>query len=229
MQHFVLNDYFLFFLKCNIISIIPGSKKAISSEDFAVHIIVDGLVCKELIIREVVSKSVCNCKEKEISQMSFYMPDNCTACDICSWNKSLLLILFCSTGFDKPEEGSLRVLEELLEVSGFMGGIIGSGNSAYFMCGSFNGQFLYLDPHYVQEYQERVSKEYYMTYLPKGLRKIAHNKILPNLGLTFVINSYSEFESFWTTIQTINNKHSSDFFFCIEEYENHFNEETLNI
>lgn len=46
--------------------------------------------------------------------MAFYLGATTPACDICSWNKSLAIFLFCRLGFENSEAGSIKILKALL-------------------------------------------------------------------------------------------------------------------
>ncbi len=76
--------------------------------------------------------------------------DKADYCIDCDFNKPLVIVLFFRTGLYSAEPDSLESLRDLTKLKFFNGGFGGKGNQAYFIIGSYNNHYIYLDPHFVQ-------------------------------------------------------------------------------
>ena len=71
---------------------------------------------------------------------------------------------FLRTGLVKPEPENVKYVNKIISSKYFAGGIIGKGNSAFFLLGNQGKNYIYLDPHYVQESKNSTSQNYLNTY-----------------------------------------------------------------
>ena len=165
------------------------------------------------------ANKTCRCKVRGISQMAFYLNEKLSACDTCSWDRSLLIFVFCQIGYEKPDEINLEILNYLLSIPSYIGGFTGNGESAYYLCGFTIDSFLYLDPHYVQNYEAKMSLSHFETYQPKLLGRIDRHKVITSVGIGFAFNTWREFQEFWLILQQLKEKYSSNFFLCIEDFK----------
>lgn len=63
---------------------------------------------------------------------------------------SVAVIALTRIGLDRPEERYLKVLSRMMEVSQFKGVIGGKPKKALYFLGRHNQDYVYLDPHFVQ-------------------------------------------------------------------------------
>lgn len=61
------------------------------------------------------------------------------------------MIVLTRIGIDKPEPKYLSMLERLMTLKSFRGVIGGKPKKALYFLGRHNQDYIYLDPHYVQD------------------------------------------------------------------------------
>lgn len=111
---------------------------------------VDGVVYLDQIYKQIFTgESKCKCAKKNNLYLRFYIEDS-NYCIDCDFNKPLIITLFYRTGLYAAEPDSLESLSELVRLRFFNGGFAGRGNQAYFIIGSYENHYIYLDPHFVQ-------------------------------------------------------------------------------
>lgn len=114
------------------------------------YISVDGVVYLDQVYQQIFhGQSKCNCITKNNLYLRFYI-DEANYCIDCDFTKPLVIILFYRTGLYTAEPDSLESLRKLTRLRFFNGGFAGRGNAAYFIIGSYENHYIYLDPHFVQ-------------------------------------------------------------------------------
>jgi hypothetical protein len=194
----------------------------LGKKDFQLYISIDGVICRQKIIKSISQNTTCTCVNRKISKMAFYLDVETPACDKCSWSSNLVVFVFCRLGFEEIEPSSLVILQKLLESEFYIGGYTGEKNSAYYLAGFTGKDYIYLDPHYVQAHQQNVTKSNCQSYEVKSVRKIKDRKMIVSAGLGFLLHSFEDFDKFWTMMHKLSTAHQSDFFFCLEDFEDDY-------
>ena len=81
----------------------------------------------------------------------------------------------------------------------FRGILGGKPEKALFLVGSQDNDYIYLDPHYVQ--QARKQNTINHSYSCDSFRKCRNTAIDPSLGVCFLLSSLSELNQFHRTVR----------------------------
>ena len=68
---------------------------------------------------------------------------------------SLAIFILTRIGLEEPNPKYLKIIDELMEIPSFQGVVGGTPKRAFYILGRINDHYIYLDPHYVQEAENK--------------------------------------------------------------------------
>lgn len=74
--------------------------------------------------------------------------------------------------------------------------------------------YVYLDPHFVQESKFSTDKNYEKTYRVKGFRTLHETKVNPCIGLAFKVDNFKKFCRMRAKFEELQNKHKDSYYLC---------------
>ncbi|CAD8166349.1 unnamed protein product [Paramecium octaurelia] len=134
---------------------------------------------------------------------------------------SLAIFVLTRIGLDEPNQKYLKVLDELMELPYFQGIVGGTPKRAFYILGRINDHYIYLDPHYVQEAENKdqiiENKMFNRTsYSCKYIHLLNQRHVDTSMGLSYYIRNKSELLQFWRNMKQIKQK-SDDFFIFLSD------------
>lgn len=105
-------------------------------------------------------------------------------------------------GLDHPEPQYLTILNEMMTWKWFRGLIGGKPQKALYFVGMKEDEYVYLDPHYVQNANEDIS-ENKNSYFCESFRRCKNTSIDPSLGISFFLDSLQDLNDFYQSIKAI--------------------------
>ena len=199
------------------------SKIELNTNDIVIYLSADGVIfCKEIAKKIYNPKipSICNCKKK--TNYKFFLnfgikiPNLCPKCD---FSKNLIIFCFLRTGLYKSEKENLNYLNELVKYNKFSGGVIGKGNSAYYLIGTTGKDYIYLDPHFVQKTKFDNNEDLFKSYNVLSLRSIREDKLNVCVGISFKICSFQEYKELIGFFDELKEKYKDSFYLSFVKNE----------
>eukprot|EP00825_Cyclidium_porcatum_P046237 TRINITY_DN7218_c0_g1_i3.p1 TRINITY_DN7218_c0_g1~~TRINITY_DN7218_c0_g1_i3.p1 ORF type:complete len:369 (-),score=55.56 TRINITY_DN7218_c0_g1_i3:732-1838(-) len=103
-----------------------------------------------------------------------------------SENQSLVIFIVCKLGLDHPEEKYLKITNNFLSYKHSIGAIGGKPNKALYFVGRHNSNYIFLDPHKVQQAASlKDFDSYFETYFYKELLAIPSKYIDTSVAFGF--------------------------------------------
>ncbi|CAD8076068.1 unnamed protein product [Paramecium sonneborni] len=139
---------------------------------------------------------------------------------------SLAIFVLTRIGLDEPNSRYLLILDELMELPYFQGIVGGTPKRAFYILGKINDHYIYLDPHYVQESENKDQIQenkvlYRTTYSCKYIHLLNQKQMDTSMGLSFYIHNQTELLQFWRNIKLIKQK-QEDFFIYLSNFTPEF-------
>ncbi|EGR27474.1 peptidase family c54 protein, putative [Ichthyophthirius multifiliis] len=129
-------------------------------------------------------------------------------------DKSLLIFISCLTNTNKiSNKKQQEVVISLLKNQFSIGMIGGVPGKAYYFLGIIDNDFIYLDPHYIQEaHQNEKTVQNIDTYFCKFINRVSQKKLESSLAFGFYIKNLQELEQFYQDIKNLEYFYKDDFF-----------------
>ena len=99
-------------------------------------------------------------------------------------------------GLDKAEPKYLKILNTFMESEHFQGVIGGKPEKALYFVGRQGNDYIYLDPHYVQEAKKEIQATS-DSYFCGSFRKCKNTAIDPSLGISFYFRDLKDLNKFY--------------------------------
>lgn len=135
-------------------------------------------------------------------------------CWICDFNKTLHIFCFLRIGLAYPDKENLDYLKDIVKSKFFSGGLIGKNKSALFLIGMQNNNFIYLDPHFVQESEFKNISKHLNSFNCLNFRTIEDSKINPCLGISFTVWSFDDCLQLQSFLDKMKEKHRDSYYIC---------------
>ena len=173
-------------------------------------------ILKKIYARRKQEESCCLCdskkdKEKEdLLEFECQVKVNCLQCD---WKCTLILTFLSQVSPDSISKRQFQLIEELMEIEGYAGGLGGNRQYAYYFIGTHGSENLvYLDPHHVSEATIKLDQKNIESYSPSSPLSLHYQSLSLSYGVTFVITSFEMFEKLEASLETLKEKYEDDFF-----------------
>ncbi|KAM3127858.1 hypothetical protein pb186bvf_020048 [Paramecium bursaria] len=131
---------------------------------------------------------------------------------------SIALFVLTRIGLEQPNPDYLDVLDQIMELKYFQGIVGGKPKKAFYIIGRIADQYIYLDPHYVQESttQDEIIRNP-NTFKCQDIQLIPRNNIDTSMGLAFYLRNPQELEDFWIQINNLKRQHENFFIGLADE------------
>lgn len=94
-----------------------------------------------------------------------------------------------------------------MKVPCFVGVLGGNGGEALYLVGHYADKFIFMDPHYVQEFEEDEVGKKTSTYFQSQPYSIDAECLAPSMAFTFLVKSRQEYEKLLVELYTIQTKY----------------------
>lgn len=172
-------------------------KLELNTSEIEIYLSADGVIFCQEIAKKLYNPSLpslCTCAQPQTYKFplnfGLKFPSLCPKCD---FTKTLIIFCFLRTGLYKSEPQNLAYLKELVKNDKFSGGMIGKGNSAYYLVGISGNNFIYLDPHFVQNSKFESFEQLFGSYDVLKMRSIREDRLNVCVGVSFKICSFREY------------------------------------
>lgn len=171
-------------------------------------------ILKSIYTKRKQEKSFCLCggkKEKEdLLEFECQVKVNCLKCD---WKCTLILTILSQMSPDSISKRQFELIEELMKIEGYAGGLGGCRQYAYYFIGTHGTESLvYLDPHHVNEATINLDQQNIESYFPSSPLSLHYQSLSLSFGVTFVVTSFEIFEKLEKSLETLQQKYGDDFF-----------------
>lgn len=152
----------------------------------------------------------------------------CKSCK--SIKKSLFYIIMIQIGLETPGIHYLEIVKKMLKNPLSIGMIGGRPSSALYFVGVHQDEFLYLDPHYVQNATNRSNIDHLLnTYFCDNIKTMKTQNISPSLALGFYFRNPFEAKSFYYFLQEMSKTYEENFFLGLEKSSLEYEDFKINI
>ncbi|EGR34192.1 hypothetical protein IMG5_021070 [Ichthyophthirius multifiliis] len=132
-----------------------------------------------------------------------------------SEKNGLILFLVCKLGLEKTEENYLKIALKIFDYKNSIGMIGGKPKKALFFVGRIEDQLIYLDPHYVQDFnQNNVDQN---SYFCKNYAVLDQKKIDSSIGNVLFFENKEELKMFFQFLDQLKEEFVQDFFLAVEK------------
>ena len=136
----------------------------------------------QIIFRMCNIDHLCKCKKSAVVCHQCYKKE-----------KSIAVVLLARIGLEVPEKKYLKVVNQMMETRLFQGMIGGKPEKALYFVGKNFDQYVYLDPHTVQEGSNSKSLERLLdTYFCTSYRCCNNSCIDPSIALSFFLETLED-------------------------------------
>jgi len=127
------------------------------------------------------------------------------------------VVIMSRLGLKFPEPQYLQVLDVMMEWRWFRGLMGGRSQSALYFLGRKHNEYIYLDPHYVQNASQDVTS-IGNTYFCESWRTCKNTTIDASLGICFHLDSLHSLNQFYCTISELKKQAPGNFFIFMADH-----------
>jgi len=121
-------------------------------------------------------------------------------------------------GLEVPSPNYLEIVCELMKNQNSLGMIGGKPSSALYFVGLHRDNFLFLDPHYVQNSSNVHNIDDLLdTYFCENIKSMKMKNISPSLALGFYFRNSWEVKNFYCFLKDLAKTHEDSFFLGLEK------------
>ncbi|EAR87942.2 peptidase family C54 protein (macronuclear) [Tetrahymena thermophila SB210] len=138
---------------------------------------------------------------------------------------SMIVYIVCLIGLDTPQPEYLELAKKMMDFKYSLGLIGGKPKKALYFVGRIEDEFIYLDPHYVQEFSNEKnfqSSSQLETYFCKKFQTYPSKNIDSSFSLMYYLKDLEQLEEFYQFMMGLKRDYNEHFFMMMEDTEPSF-------